>query len=406
MTITLTLAPKWDADLLQFLHQAVTDRDHPFVTLTVEPGGTALSLTSSLAAVSGLQLRYCWPLLDNPATDVRHYKVKALGLAKILKLLRHDQPVAMTIRQGMIYLQSSEFADLLGDFSPAHDSVEYWLEVVAKELSREFDMLGAGNGPMANLAAADLGRHLNVAVKYMKLSPLNTSSRPRIQLYFTAGQVSVQAQAAGDVVALSQPWRASRSLPAPFVPATLAMTCELAAKVASLLILCAGEVAVTFSANTLLMERPGWSLSVRLAQAQWNSDHLEQRLRAVFATMRCELPVAALVTALPKVAIADHIEKERLHMMTHDQTHPNGSDEFMVRMNQDHVGAALTVKAAHPFTPALDVCCNFACLQHVLTTLPLPSQWAFLSPHRTLLFCDESETVRFAMACMAPSPHH
>ncbi|MCW8328246.1 hypothetical protein MD588_05435 [Photobacterium sp. SDRW27] len=380
----------------------MTEPTHPFVMLTVEPGSMKLSVTSSMGAETGLQLCYYWPLLDNPATQVMRYKIKALGLTKILKQLQHERPVAMTISGGKIYLQSTEFADLLGDYSAGKDGAKYWLEVVADEYSRNFEMLCINKALSVKLVAADLGRHLKIVEKYIDLSPQNYKQDLTLQLYFTPGQVSIQGQVLADFVAITQPWCSVRSQPEPFISSTIALACKLAVKVVSLLTRCAGEVAVTLLGNGLLIERPGWALWIKLATVTRDGQTLEKQLEAGFVDTGCELQTSILLNRLPRIAIADHVEKEELHLMTHNKTHPNLHDEFMLKMNQDHVGAALTIQTIHPLAPELDICCNLGSLQLVLNTLPMKSRWIFLSPQQALLFCDEAKTIRFVMACRPP----
>ena len=404
MSITLILAPEWDQDILHFLQREVVEKGHPFVMISVEPGAKCLSLSSSLGSLSGFQVTYHWQLLDNPVTETLCYIIAADGLTKILKLLQHDLPVAMTIREGQIYLQSSDYADLLGDFNLADDSVEYWLEWVSDKAERNFAQIPVKDPRVYMVSASELGRDLKTVAKYIKLTPKgqqqSSSKKSQIlQLAFSDETALIQGQANGNTVTITLPthqlFRETVHTMVPVVPLVI----DTAVKLAGLLVLFAGEVRVELTANQLLIKRESWELSVQVVSACWDCEKIAKTFGQLPESIWCELPATTLSSVLPKLAVTKTPEKEKLNVETHVASSPHYSDEFRLRVNQDHVGAVVPVKVAHPFPPSIDINFNYACFEHILNALPFSSYWAYLHQVRGLVFCNRSRTIYFSMAC-------
>ncbi|MGF1860330.1 hypothetical protein [Photobacterium profundum] len=403
MTITLTLASDWDKDVLHFLDQVVTDSDHPFVMLTVQPGDTVLSLISSIGAKSNIQLHYVWRLLGPSMLQVLHYKVKASGLSNILKKLQHGLPVQMTIEDGMIdikSLQPKKQPDLFDHYLADDSGAKYLLEILSDEYSREFDMYQVDKTLSVRLAAAVFGGYLKRVGNYIKHSPLNIGGVPNLHLNFTQEQVSIQGQVSGDAVSIIQPYCiAVCSLAERFTLPTIALSYEQAIKLEPLLKFCPGNITVSLLENAILIERPDWVLSLNLARSTIDGQAFEKRLDASFSEVGCALQATILRKTLKNIAITKNVEKELLHVSTHSHSHPNFHDEFMVRMDQDHAKALLTIKMAHPLTADLNICCNLANIQRVLKKLPSQSRWIFLPAQQALLFYDDMKAMRFVVAC-------
>lgn len=406
MSMTLILSAEWDEDILYFLQREVVETDHPYVMLRVEPDAECLTLTSSLGSLSGFQLTYHWPIEKNPITEAWCYKIAVNGLVNFLKLsLPNRHLVAMTICEGRIYLQLSEPADMFGYYNLATDGAKHWLEWVSDEEDRNFEQLPQKEPWEYKMSASDFGRGLKTAAKYIKLTPKSqqlsssTNKSQILQITFRDDTALVQGQANGNTVAITMKSEFVNPETDDSVVSVAPLDINIAAKMAQVLVSCAGNIKIKLTENHLRIERKDWELSVKLTESHWNWESITKTFEQLPESIWIEIPSEALVRVLPKLAVADNLQKERLCVETYEAFNPNYTDEFRLKVNQDHVGAMIPVKTAHPFPSNIDVSFNYACFKHILDTLPPLSDWAF-SIRGGFVFCDRSRQIYFSMACI------
>ncbi|MCQ1060797.1 hypothetical protein LRP52_40865 [Photobacterium sp. ZSDE20] len=402
MSMTLILERGWNKDILHFLQQDVVHTNHPFVMLRVEPEAKFLTLTSTLGSRSNFQVTYRWRIKKNFLTKAWCYKIAAKGLINSVKLLDPKHPIAMKVSEGQIYLQSSGEPDLLGDVNLADNGAKHWLEWVSDEEDRNFEQIPVRDPLIYEMSASKLGQKLITVAQYLKLTPKEhhygsePKQAPNLQFTFSHPNAMLHGEASGNMVAITLPVNRPRNESVCTKRAAVSLGSDIAFKVAKPLLACTGDVRIVIMDNQLRIEEKDWSISMGLAEARWNGRDIDKNIKQLPEPNWYELPADKLINVLPTLAVANNPEKEKLTVETCEATNPH---EFILSMNQDHVGAMVSVKVAHPFSPDIDISFNYACFEHILKTLSLSSYWAFSIKRRGLVFCNRERSIYFLMSC-------